>query len=238
MLISYLRSHPQACVHGELYGTSGPLTFFGVDYKLRPPLEDVLRGRRDADPVSFLTDFALVAGDRRAVGFKFKYEELLLPLWDDVRDHLIGDTSIAIVHLRRANLFDRYLSEHLAVRVNKMYNTQQVENLPGPVSVHLRIEDCEASFSETRLREQRLRGIFGEHLVFEVTYEELIDDRSAATLGRLQAFLGLDQADLRATTLKLQRQERHDVVENYDELIEYFAGSVYADCFPEAQRSQ
>jgi LPS sulfotransferase NodH len=230
LLTRYLRSHPDICAHGEVLAPDGPLSFYGVDYRSAPPLERVLLRRRDTDPVAFLHEFVWQAGDRAVVGFKGKYEELLLPRYARVLELIKADMEIRILHLTRENLLERYLSQHQAVNVHGVFNVPEGEKLPEEVRVRLSPGECEEDFRRTEERQGRFREDLADHEVLELTYEQLVGERTA-TLGRVQVFLGVEERELTTKSVKLRRRPVRDVIENYEELAMHFRGTPYSRFF-------
>ncbi|MGH2722693.1 MAG: hypothetical protein ACRDI0_00230 [Actinomycetota bacterium] len=230
MLSRYLKSHPDVCAHGEVLAPSGPLDFYGVNYRVDPPLELVLLGRRDRDPVAFLWEFVWQAGGRRAVGFKGKYEELLLPQYAMVLEEISRDTDIRILHLTRDNLLERYLSQHLAVHVHGVYEAHLGDARPEQARVRLSPEECEEDFRRTEERQASFRAMLRKHEVLELSYEQLVGERKH-TLARVQAFLGVQERELTTKSVRLRTRPVREVVENYEELAKRFRGTRYGVFF-------
>lgn len=228
MLISYLQSHPQICAHGEVLAPDGPLDFYGVNYRMDPPLEGVLMRIRDRDPVAFLHDFVWQAGDRRAAGFKGKYEELLHTRWAPVLEALQGDTEVLVIHLAREDLLARYLSQRLA-QARGFYNLRGGQ-APAALRVRLEPRECEEDFTRTQRRRERFRRLLAGHRVLEVTYEDLVASPEEV-LGRVQEFLGVEPRELTTPTRRLNPGSPRDSIENYDDLAAHFAGSGYETFF-------
>jgi LPS sulfotransferase NodH len=230
LLSRYLQSHPDVCAHGEVLAPTGPLSFYGVNYRVDAPLEQLLLRRRDRDPVAFLREFVWQAGDRRAVGFKGKYEELLLPQYAAVLKEVRRDTVIRVLHLTRENLLERYLSQYLAVHVHGIYEVRREDERPEDTRVRLSPQECERDFRRTEERQASFRTMFRGHEVLELSYEQLVGEPDA-TLARVQAFLGVEERTLEATSVKLRTRPVPEVVENYGELARHFRGTPYEAFF-------
>jgi hypothetical protein len=229
MLISFLLSHPDICTHGEVLAPVGSLDFYG---RLNPALDNMLRPIRDRDPVGFLRDFVWQAGHRQAVGFKAKYEELLLPQYSSVLDHIQHETDIRILHLWRENLLERFLSQYLAVNVYGVYYLLQGEDPPPQKAVRLSPEECEQDFVRTEHRRAKFRARLVGHRILELTYEELVGS-PPPTLARVQEFLDVDQRALEARTVRLRTRSLRETISNYEELAAAFSGTRYGHFFTE-----
>jgi LPS sulfotransferase NodH len=225
-----LKAHTQVCMHGEAFAPEGPMALEGLDARLGRPLEDALRHVRNDDPARFLSDVVFEAGDRRAVGLKFKYEELALRQWAKARKALVDDRDVRVVHLRRENLLERHLSQHIATRVTHVYNVTSPDALPQVDPVHLLASDCRADFEWTEQRERDFAALFSRHQILDVTYEQLVKDQNT-TLARIQLFLGVDIEPVAPRSLKLRTAPLRAAIANFDELRAEFAGTRYERFF-------
>jgi hypothetical protein len=117
MLVHLLRSHPEICSHGELLSPGkirGITGTYSIKHRAEPEFLDRLSAERDQDPIKFLYKIALDLQGKKAVCFKLKYGELILPEFKTLRDEIVSDTDFQIIHLRRENLLRRYLSHFIA----------------------------------------------------------------------------------------------------------------------------
>lgn len=230
-LVSYLRSHPDICSHGEVFGApTYPLDLYGVlPPKVAPPLREWLAEYRQNDPIGFL-QLVFYPGTKRAVGCKFKFEELDAPDNESISRAVYDDASIRIIYLTRRNLLERYVSQYLAVHVHNQFNVHRGDPLPPPVTIRLEAADLEQEFAFTQGRQERFRALFAEHPVFELTYEDLCA-HPTDRLNALQEFLGVESQLLETRLTKLQQRKMADVLDNYEELRAHFAHSPYAAFF-------
>ncbi len=233
-LVNYLMSHSDICSHGEAYAPQSAI-LYGLLPKLDPPLLDLMLELRTRDPIGFLNDFVFYAGKRKAVGFKFKFEELSLPQYKEVADHIRRDTAIKIIYLTRQNLLKRYVSQYLAVHVHKTFNVHKGKPLPPSATIRLSPSKCESEFEYTNERQKKFRAFFSEHPLLEVTYEALVDN-SEQTLATIQDFLKVKRLGLTTKIVKIQQHPMSQVIENYEELKAYFAGTDYAVFFDDIVR--
>jgi LPS sulfotransferase NodH len=234
MLTSLLQSHPEICCHGEVFGWRVFEGFKGINYNgpisehRKPPIVDKLVQLRLDDPVLFLRDFVLFAGEYKAVGLKFKYEELSIEHFTAVRHWIRDNQDIKIIHLTRQNLLKRYASQVIATKITKVFNTWQ--EVPPPTRITLSPEECEREFAHTEQRQERYTKLFAKHDVLHMTYEELIADRDVK-LTQIQTFLGLEPTELRTGMKKLNPDSLADLLENYNELHQHFVGTRFESFF-------
>jgi|ERR1043166_3836080 LPS sulfotransferase NodH len=216
MLRHQLTSHPEICCHGEVMTSAAMRSFVGLDDKAEPPLAAKLLELRQRDPVGFMNEFVLFAGTKRAVGFKIKYEELVLPEWQAVLNALLADTELKVIHLTRRNRLKRVISKITATKVNRVYNVLKSGDLPTRQRLRVSPQECIADFKEVAEREEKFRNLFG-HEKIESVYEELVEPNTGE-LERIQSFLGVAPQPLPPQTLKINPDTLSDILENYDEL--------------------
>jgi hypothetical protein len=225
MLRRILDSHPEICCHGEVFAPDHVRGFSGI--LPESPILTKFLSLRQHDPVAFLEDFVFWADSVKAVGVKIKYSELDLPQWKPVLAAILADRELRVVHLTRRNRLKRLVSHAIAMTtgVNLALKPDEVH---APVIVRLSPEDCIADFVATAQAEARFRAVFSRHCVFEVEYEDLIRANCTA-LDELQRFLGVKPTALKPDTIKLNRDNLRDLLDNYDQLEAAFRNSPYAE---------
>lgn len=198
----------------------------------QPDFIERLSVERNNDPVKFLYKIALDPQGKRAVGFKLKHDELVLPEYQTLRDQIISDRDLRIVHLRRKNLLRRYLSHYIANHVTRVTFAVLDQPVPEVPAVRLDPEECKRDFETVLAREAAFERLSAQHQGFSIEYEEMIagDKRRMAAL---QDFLGVSHLELTTTTKKLGKLSLRNSVENFNELRDYFSGTVYASFFDE-----
>ena len=234
LLATLLQGHPEVCCHGEVFGWRVFEGFLGIDYQgpiseqHKPPIVDKLVQLRLDDPVSYLRDFVLFPGGYKAVGLKFKYEELSIESYTTVRHWIRDNQDLKIVHLTRENLLKRYASEVIATKITKVFNTWYEP--PPPTRITLSAEECEREFAHAEHQKDRYTKLFSKHEVLNLTYEELLADRDLK-LAEVQAFLGVEPAEMKTRMKKLNPDSLAELLENYDELRHHFKGTRYEAFF-------
>jgi LPS sulfotransferase NodH len=230
MLISSLNAHPQALAFGELFRTP---TAIGWDIPLYSGFasKELLRLFRN-EPCRFLEAavFRRWPSGTRAVGFKLFYYHAREAPYSDVWGHLARRNDILVLHVKRRNILAQYLSLRLAHDTNVWYGSPSLQ--PPTQPLPLDVEDCRRHFAWVRSLEKEADSLFSGHRLLQVEYERLADDQ-AGELARVQEFLGLEQRDLAARTVRQRKVPLSQAIANYDELKEAFADTEWSPFFSE-----
>jgi len=204
-LVSLLDSHPEvACWDGEI---------FDVGEAFESSLYE--------DPASFLREIVFRVR-AHAVGFK-----LLAPAMERVVDvwALLKESSIRIVHVRRANLLDVYISYRLA-SLNQAFTCWYGDYHTAQFKADY--EECltwfEACMSHDRLIKAKAQECNIPRL--EIEYSELV-----ACQDRVLDFIGVSRHPLSSRLAKQRESRQSDIILNYQELKDRFAKSEWAWCF-------
>ena len=110
MLCTILGQHPDVLCHHELYNPRG--VFLALDLRGSELLGEV--PGRDADPMGFLERAWRLDLGRRAVGFKMTLRQEARVL-----EHLLADTSVRKIVLRRHDPLRTFVSERVAERLDQ-----------------------------------------------------------------------------------------------------------------------
>src|SRR5438067_2898717 len=102
MLVHLLRSHPEICAHDEVFSPDKVRGLSGK-YLQRsredPGFIEWLSAEKYRDPIRFLYKFVLHPDGKKAVGFKLKHDELVLPRYETVRNETGSNRKVSIVHV-------------------------------------------------------------------------------------------------------------------------------------------
>jgi len=234
MLVHLLRSHPEICSHSEVFSSPGTLGGMAGSYEIKrraePDFVERLAAEKDRDPIKFLYKIVLDLQGRKAVCFKLKHDELVLPEYKVLRDEIVNDRDFRIIHLRRENLLRRYLSHYIANRVTGVTWVVRSQAIPEVQPVVLDPHDCQKDFETVLGREKEFAELFAEHPGFSISYEEMIAP-DAEKIQSLLDFIGVSRRELTTTTRKLGGDDLRQVIANFEELRTYFAGSPYSKFF-------
>lgn len=236
MLANLIQSHPNVLCHMEIFNPARVEGFSG-SYRARlaeePDLEGRLRHLRGQHPEVFLYKIAFDAQGRRSVGFKFKYEELLLPQFAGARSALIADTDIRIVHLRRRNLLARYLSWWVVNNVTGVTMIRKGDPKLKLDPVPLDPEACRADIEHIERIGAFVGRMLAGHPAIEIDYEDLTGPAASEVEARLQEFLGLPQRPLTTVLDRLSEAPLSHRIANFRELERAFDGTRHAVHFDE-----
>jgi hypothetical protein len=237
MLMNLLQSHPDVMSHMEIFNPARVEGLSGV-YRTRlaeePRLEQRMRDLRKHAPAAFLYKLAFDTQGRRHAGFKWKYEELLLPMFAGARAVLLADTDIKIVHLRRRNLLRRYLSWWVANHVTGITMTRIGEKKPAVPPVLLDPVICQADFEMTLRSAEFVQHLFRKHQVLNVSYEDLTGEMAETAHAGLLEFLGISPRPLRTVIAKLADDDLAQSIANFDDLKAHFQNTPFIQYFQEA----
>jgi LPS sulfotransferase NodH len=229
LLLDLLNGHEQVIAFGELFRGDGAI---GWDrWPFRTHQSPRLLRLHAARPVEFLETAVFRRWPREvaAVGFKLFYYHARTGSQAAVWDHLRSDPDLAIIHLKRLNLLEQYLSLRLAHATNVWSSLKSA----APVEpVRLSADDCLRHFQEVQAQEAACDAHFAGRRVLTVTYESLVADRSSA-MARVAAHLGLRPGPLEAKVVRQRTEPLSRAIANYEELREAFAGSTWERFFRE-----
>jgi LPS sulfotransferase NodH len=204
-LVSLLDSHPDvACWDDEIFDEGEAFDKSSYD-----------------NPRDFLLE-SVFNVDARAVGFKLLWDAMsrTAKVWN-----LLEELDILLVHTCRANLLDSFISYQLAT-INRAftcwygdYKTQRFE---------ARYDQClewfeTAEFIDIELRQRALKEGIPR---IEIEYTELCRNQD-----RVLEFLGVSRLPLTSRLTKQRKGSQSEILTNYADLKERFAGSKWAKNF-------
>lgn len=235
LLETSLLSHPDIMSHGEVYPPThvGALRGRYTSLVQDDETQRALTEYRDANQTAFLYKYVYDSQGHRSVGHKLKHEELLLPKFAETREAIRRDSDIKIIHLRRENLFERFVSAWLVNRVTGVTEIHSDDQRPEFEAVTIPSKDCHENFDQTSARYAFFQKFFSKHPIFELTYEQLAGPERERILSEAQEFLGVEPRALTSNLKKVTPLSMRSIVTNYDELREHFASSPYASFFEE-----
>lgn len=168
----------------------------------------------------------------QAAGFKLFYNQARESPADDVWPLLRRHTELRVVRLLRRNLFAAWVSHEVAFMTDDW--TLMVEENRQATQVRPFAIDpwrCQGFFEETERYIRWADDFFAEHESIRVEYEADLCGDFAATMGRVQEFLGLARHEVTPSVKKQSSRPLREQVTNYDSLRRYFRSTRYARYF-------
>jgi LPS sulfotransferase NodH len=228
LLLNLLNAHSQAVAFGEIFRGDGAIGWDTAPFQTRQSRR--LLRLNEMRPLDFLETevFHRWPPQIAAVGFKLFYYHARTGPQAAVWDFLKDDPEIAVIHIRRLNILEQYLSLKLAHATNVWSSSQKVSDTAAPL--HLEPEACLRHFEEVRRCEAECDAFFAGRQIQTVTYEELAVRRSEV-MQRVSAQLGLAPEPAEPQIVRQRTQPLSTAIANYEELRDYFAGLVWEDFF-------
>jgi len=165
-----------------------------------------------------------------AVGFRIFYDQArsstnALRVWD----YLLENKDVHVIHLRRKNLLEAYLSLQLALLTGKWVERVWEAQSSQP-QVTLEPHACQAFFEKMIGYQDHLLRAFAEHPLVEFDYEDVrlqFDD----TMQKIQSFLQVPYQPLQVALKKQSQYTPQELISNYEELKDYFRATPYESFF-------
>ena len=169
---------------------------------------------------------------KRTVGFKLFFfharkAENEYNLWRN----LSADTSIKVIFLLRANIFDSYVSQQRSEQ-SGVWTLSPGERPPPAHGQPIFIDPiaCENYMARTIAEMEWARRTFQHHRQITLQYEELQRDFQQS-LDTTFGFLGEDRVPISLTFEKLNTAPHADSIMNFEDIVRYFRCSIFRDFF-------
>ncbi len=246
MLVSALNSSPEIICFRELFRFMDDSIDFGVaGYDDDSTADLELRNR---DYSAFL-DQRIFVRTRGAVAVGFKVHDSHFYGFAGLREWLVEQQDIRILHLRRRNLLRMLVSTEIAKATGEWIDPVgpgllQIFRHParsaarllgslrpkpaeptsqrGPIT--LSAQECRDFFLKTEIISKQYDQLFSEHHVQTIYYEDLIADLRG-TLDSAQEFLGAAPRPLNIGTNRQNLEPLEALLSNYAELRSEFMGT-------------
>ncbi len=280
LLLNLLKAHPSVEMHGEIFNLNS-LKGDDQRFALQDPLGYLNKKFTPEKPTTTAVGFKLfyfhavkeqlmpgyypdnlvqfgsaqiqrkINGFHQLVEQSYDVDELAEKLADVWRS-IEQDTSIKIIHLKRANKLKTHLSLRKAFRSSRWAKNKNVhlkravrnifrnplgwkerKQRQSEAPLYLGYDECLQAFEAITEQEQRCAERFANHDTMTLQYESLVADLPGE-LSRVADFLGLDASeDLAPANERQGGKSLINEIENYAELKSQFAGSGWADFFVE-----
>jgi LPS sulfotransferase NodH len=165
----------------------------------------------------------------QAAGFKLLYLHLLSA--KPLLHHLLAQTGVCFIHLKRRNLFRCLVSMKQAL-LTKEWSLLGQGHTAARVQFSLNAQECRNFFHLTRKFERYGDEVVRGQAALEVSYEDLLT-RPDGTLTAILDFIGADPIPLASKYLRQNVYRLSETVINYEALKHHFKGSEWAGFFDE-----
>ena len=226
-LLWMLESHPHIAQISEPFGTN----------ELVHPW--VVSRIREFGPLEYLKHGLRRKSNERVKAFKFLYlqfetdfaKQWGIPDLEDIRKYLSNTLDMKVIHLKRRNKLESLISLRLA-QITKKYILTNPQKRVNDIQIELTPDECFSEFEKVTAFEEYYSALFAGHPLLEVYYEDLCINPQAEGK-RVLEFLELKEFPLQERTVKQNIRPMREVLKNYDELKEYFSGTVWENLFSE-----
>jgi LPS sulfotransferase NodH len=228
LLINLLNSHSQVLAFGELFRSPTAIGWDVAPFTTYKSAKLIALYR--SDPQRFLDKsvFRRWPQGYAAIGFKLFYYHARNAPYNAIWEYLAQNTDIYILHIRRRNVLEQFVSLKLAHTTDLWSLTEPVMRQPEPL--RLEIEDCRKHFQLIRSFEKDCDVFFARHQVKSIYYEDLTEDRDAE-IAKVEKFLGLKDEKLSTELVRQRTLPLSQAIANYKELNQAFAQTEWADFF-------
>lgn len=206
-------SHSNICSLGELFNPREEIR--------KKSLKVAKHLKPGDDPIEYLENYVYREYPEhiKAVGFKLFYDHARNSKWKPIWDYL-SSSRIRIIHLKRRNLLDRYLSLQLAKRSDE-WIAFKGHSRSSSEPILLDPAKCLQDFHRCTWLQDEADNFFQANPKIELFYEDLSID-SHGECSKLQSFLGLELEELSTNMVKQTRKKKSELISNYEELKQKF----------------
>jgi LPS sulfotransferase NodH len=170
----------------------------------------------------------------KSVGFKIFYEQArenseAKKVWE----YLLANRDVRVIHLRRRNLLETYLSLRVASLTNEWTQPKGREPAARPelFPSGLEPEACASYFDRIAAYRLWVERCWKERALLTLDYETDLCSNYDETLRRIEDFLEVDHQPAEQKLEKQARCHPRERIGNYDELKEYFRYTPHQEYF-------
>lgn len=223
LLMRSLAQHPAVQVYGEIVR----------NHDLFREHVHEFRGAKElfqTQPSAFLDSrvFRKYPPSVDAVGFKLFYHHAPrdIPWGDEVWRYLLDQPQLNVIHLKRHNLLQVYVSTTVAKASNEWIKYSESTTQQGGLTVDL--DDMIAFFNTRRAGETDFDACFDRFPILPVRYESLAND-FGNEMARIQEFLGLMPMPVSQGTKQRPSKPLSEQIANYDAVVDRLTDTEWAE---------
>jgi LPS sulfotransferase NodH len=217
-----LDSHSKVLVFGELFRHPDRI---GWD---RYPYNECLQSQHLVAMMHAATDkflekevFRNFSPNISAVGFKIFYHHAQKDSRKKVWSYLRENKEIKIIHLKRRNMLERYLSLKIAQNTNQWRLGKEDKVEQKAITLTIPFEELAQNFEETKSDQINFDKLFLGNKIIDIFYENLSNSFDAE-INRIQNFLDIECESLIPMTKRQRSKSLSETILNYQELKERF----------------
>ncbi len=220
-----LNDHPKIVAIGEVYDKKGIAGHPGKEYLNNKLYLKILR---DIAPLYFLNHYIYncYPEGTAAVGFRFLYNQA--EYFKQVINQIENSRDIWIIHLKRRNLFESYVSFQLAIKTGIWISYKGGVHNSEKISIDF--EECKEYFNQTTSLQKNFDSRFRHHKVLTVYYEDLLE-KPKSEIKKILKFLNVEYQELHSQIKKQTTASPQTIVTNYNELKRKFKSTPWYGMF-------
>ena len=244
-----LNSHSQIVCFQELFNPNN-LKLHRIGWGIEGfPQDKDIRALWKNKPIDFLEKqvFKKMPKKVLAVGFKMTYAQMIFTCkniglhsnpkvsndtWKVILPYLKNMSDLKIIHIKRKNKLETYVSNKMAIETNKWVKSNKFDTNNGELSIYIDYQDCMNWLNAVQAREEKFDDFWKNHAHLNIFYEELQKDYNEQ-IDIIYNFLGLDYEIAIPKTSKRSTKKISEVISNYVELKERFRNTPWYELFRE-----
>lgn len=153
-------------------------------------------------------------------------EEKFKRVWE----YIINNNKLCIIHLKRANLLEKFYSKNRAT-ITGRWSSKSKQLITVPQSINLSKTACEKFFKDSYEQEKKMDALLANSRKIDVYYEDLRFHRKE-TMEKIFRFLSLNPVDKITSSFKKQNKlPLNESIENYYQLKNHFTGTRWEKYF-------
>ena len=142
---------------------------------------------------------------------------------------LAADLELTVVHLKRRNILNTFISHKTAFQTNRWIRVKSRAPEP-PTVLQLDAAECQRYFEKLEAFAEQADALFRTHRTIDVHYEDLVDDREKQ-LERIFALIDVPFEPVSTVMAKQIVVPASEVVANHRQLKELFQDSRWSRFF-------
>ena len=201
------------------------------------------------EPIDFLEKqvFKKMPQKVLAVGFKMTYAQMIFACedigfkshskvsndtWKFILPYLKDMSNLKIIHIKRKNKLETYVSNKMAIQTNQWMKSNTTEINSHELSIYIDYKDCINWLNVVQAREEKFDNFWENHDYLNIFYEELDNDYKGQ-IDMIDNFLSLEYEKPIPKTSKQSTKKMSEVIVNYGELKDKFKNTSWHELFSE-----